>query len=112
MEALAAYLELEVAALRRDYLVDTPLGWQVASPEGVCIFLRERLCRVHPVKPRICRQWPYLPALVAHPEEFAAAKEACPGLAPQCTHEDFRRAFQARGRSGEPDGPGEKGPQK
>lgn len=95
MEALAAYLGLEPAAVIRDYLVDTPLGWQVASPGGVCIFLAEDgLCRVHPVKPRICRQWPYLPALLAHAEEFEAAQEACPGLAAVGSHADFRR--QAR----------------
>lgn len=97
MEALAAYLGLEVAVLRRDYLVDTPLGWQVASPAGVCIFLAGGLCRVHPVKPRICRQWPYLPALVAHADEFEAAREACPGLAAVGSHEDFRRQARTRG---------------
>ncbi|MEJ5329584.1 MAG: YkgJ family cysteine cluster protein [Desulfobaccales bacterium] len=97
MEALAAYLGLEVAVLKRDYLVDTPLGWQVASPGGACIFLAGGLCRVHPVKPRICRQWPYLPALLGHAEEFEAAKEACPGLAAVGSHEDFRRQAKIRG---------------
>jgi len=112
IEALADFLGLSREALCREYLVDSPLGPQVAAREGACVFLAAGRCRVHPVKPRICRQWPFLPALLADPEEFEAAKEACPGLAPQATHEDFRRAFRARGGSGEPDGPGEKGPQK
>ncbi len=100
VEAVAAHLGLEPAAVIRDYLVDTPLGLQVASPGGVCIFLEGGLCRVHPVKPRICRQWPYLPALVADPEEFEAAREACPGLAAAGSHAAFRRQAQRRAPGG------------
>ena len=89
--ALAEFLGLALADFRRDYLVDTPAGPQVAALNGACVFLEGGQCRVHPVKPRICRDWPFLPALLAHADEFEAAKEACPGIEPQTRHEDFLR---------------------
>lgn len=94
---LAAFLCLTMKELYRDYLIPSPLGPQVATRNGACIFLEDNRCRVHPVKPRICRQWPFLPALLAHPDEFAAAKEACPGLAPECRHAEFVAAAVAAG---------------
>jgi uncharacterized protein len=89
MNALAEFLGLSREELARRYLISSPLGLQVAARNGACIFLEDKRCRVHPVKPRICREWPFLPALLAHADEFEAAKEACPGLAPDCRHEDF-----------------------
>lgn len=87
--ALADFLGLKPNDFCRLYLVDTPAGPQVAAVEGACVFLTGGRCRVHPVKPRICREWPFLPALLAHADEFEAAKEACPGIEPGAQHEDF-----------------------
>ncbi|MGQ9688999.1 MAG: YkgJ family cysteine cluster protein [Desulfobaccales bacterium] len=92
VEAMAVYLGLPVADFTARYLVDTPLGPQLASADGVCIMQAESLCRVHPVKPRICREWPFLKALLENADEFEAAKGACPGLAADAVHEEFVRA--------------------
>jgi hypothetical protein len=89
LEALAAYLGLSTAEFAARYLVDTAMGPQMATQNGSCIMQQDELCLVHPVKPRICREWPFLKALVVHADEFAAAKEACPGLAPEASHEEF-----------------------
>jgi uncharacterized protein len=92
IEAMAVYLGLSRADFAARYLVDTPLGPQLASPGGVCVMQDGNLCRVHPVKPRICREWPFLRALLEHADEFEAAKGACPGLATDAGHEEFIRA--------------------
>jgi uncharacterized protein len=89
MAALADFLGLKREELQRRYLIASPLGPQVAARNGACIFLEDNRCRVHPVKPGICREWPFLPALLAHADEFEAAKEACPGIAADCRHQDF-----------------------
>jgi Fe-S-cluster containining protein len=91
LQALAAYLGLSEEDFARRYLVETSLGPQLATQNGACIMQEGSLCRVHPVKPRICREWPFLPALLTHADEFEAAKEACPGIAPQSKHEDFKK---------------------
>jgi Fe-S-cluster containining protein len=92
LTAMAAHLGLPPGDFAARYLVETPLGPQLASRNGACALQADGLCQVHPVKPRICREWPYLPALLLHADEFAAAKEACPGLAADAGHEEFIQA--------------------
>lgn len=92
--ALAGYLGLTPKELAKKYLADSALGPQVAVQNGACVFLEGARCRVHPVKPRICREWPFLPALLAYADEFEAAKGACPGLATKGRHQDFIREAQ------------------
>jgi Fe-S-cluster containining protein len=99
-ERLAAFLGLPPEELQRRYLINSPLGPQMATRNGACIFLENTRCQVHPVKPRICREWPFLPALLQHPDEFQAAKEACPGFAPDCRHENFVAMAPRNGKNG------------
>jgi uncharacterized protein len=94
LEAMAGYLSLSPEDFAARHLVETPLGPQLATRSGTCVMQEGSLCRVHPVKPRICRQWPFLPALLAHADEFEAAKEACPGIVADIAHEDFVKASQ------------------
>jgi Fe-S-cluster containining protein len=91
VEDMAALLALPVAEFCRRYVEASPMGPRLGiADNGFCVFLMAgNLCRVHPVKPFICRQWPFLPALLADPDELEHAKTACPGLNPECTHEDF-----------------------
>lgn len=96
-ELIAAFLGLTVEALRQEYLEPTPLGLAVKNrPGGGCIFNVEKKCRIHPVKPRLCRQWPFLPAILLHEEEFLAAKSVCPGFHPDCTYLDFLRWWREK----------------
>jgi len=92
---MAAFLHLPVAEFRGRYLEASPLGERLASVAGACTFLKENRCLVHPVKPAICRRWPFLKALLNHPEELEGAKGACPGIDPECRHEAFRAAARA-----------------
>ncbi len=96
-QAMAAYLGLSPEDFAARYLVATPMGPQLASRSGTCALQEGGLCQVHPVKPRICRQWPYLPALLDHADEFEAAKGACPGLSTDARHEDFVRESRETG---------------
>jgi Fe-S-cluster containining protein len=86
---MAAFLGLDEAVFSARYVESSPLGNRLAIAAGVCVFMEDNRCRVHPVKPFICRQWPFLPALLVDAEEFEGAKGACPGINPECSHEDF-----------------------
>ena len=99
VEDMAALLKMTVAEFRRRYVEASPLGPRLTAADGVCVFLMEgNFCRVHPVKPAICRQWPFLPALLAHPDELEHAKTACPGINPACSHEEFVAAALSQER--------------
>jgi Fe-S-cluster containining protein len=94
VEEMAALLGMSVEEFCRRYLEASALGPRLAvADHGSCVFLLTgNLCRVHPVKPFICRQWPFLPALLVDPDELEHAKGACPGINPACSHEDFVEA--------------------
>ena len=91
VEEMAALLGLSGEDFCRRYLEASDLGPRLGmAANGFCVFLLEgNLCRVHPVKPFICRQWPFLPALLVDPDELEHAKSACPGINPACSLEDF-----------------------
>ena len=91
---MSTFLGMPEEDFCRRYVDVSPLGVHLATKNGTCVFLKENLCQVHAVKPRICRQWPFLSAILKHPEELAQAKTACPGIAPDCSHEDFVGAAQ------------------
>lgn len=60
--------------------------------DGFCLFYDpEKRCLIHPVKPRPCLLWPFYPALLQDRENWEMAKEACPGINPRCSFEDFIR---------------------
>ena len=98
VEAMAALLALSVPEFCRRFVEASALGPRLTVADGVCVFLMAGgLCRVHPVKPFICRQWPFLPAILMDPDELEHAKGACPGINPACSHEDFVEAALGQG---------------
>lgn len=59
---------------------------------GYCIFFEDaKGCLIHPVKPQRCEDWPFYPANLSDPENWDLAKEACPGINPECSFEEFVR---------------------
>ncbi len=46
---------------------------------GYCIFWQE-LCRIHPVKPRMCRRWPYIDAVLEDIQNWKIMGASCPGI--------------------------------
>ena len=60
--------------------------------DGFCLYYsREKSCLIHPVKPDRCSLWPFFPAIVADQDNWELAKEACPGINPNCPFEEFVR---------------------
>jgi Fe-S-cluster containining protein len=96
VEQMAGFLEIVPEELIRRYLENSPLGPRLGEDNGVCVFLADNRCRVHPVKPRICRQWPFLEPLLKYTDELEYAKGACPGIDPACSLEEFAAAARSQ----------------
>ncbi|KPA14325.1 Fe-S oxidoreductase [Candidatus Magnetomorum sp. HK-1] len=46
-----------------------------------CIFWdHDKLCTIHPVKPRMCRNWPYIHSVLLDPGNWAMMGSCCPGI--------------------------------
>lgn len=57
-----------------------------SGENGKCIFFKEK-CTIHPVKPRMCREWPFIPAVLKEPGNWELMSDACPGIK---TEVDFK----------------------
>jgi len=47
--------------------------------DGYCIFW-DRLCTIHPVKPRMCRAWPFIESILVDPQNWLTMAASCPGM--------------------------------
>lgn len=48
-------------------------------PDGYCIFW-DKLCTIHPVKPLMCRRWPFLGSLLVDSKNWQIMADSCPGI--------------------------------
>mmetsp|Transcript_796 Transcript_796/g.596 ORF Transcript_796/g.596 Transcript_796/m.596 type:complete len:131 (-) Transcript_796:993-1385(-) len=46
---------------------------------GFCIFWNN-LCTIHPVKPKMCRDWPFIESVVNFPENWHIIADSCPEI--------------------------------
>ena len=46
-----------------------------------CIFYnQEKQCTIHPVKPYMCRAWPFIKTIISNPENWNTMANSCPGI--------------------------------
>jgi uncharacterized protein len=59
---------------------------------GCCIFFdKKKQCTIHPVKPYMCKAWPYLKTIIKNPENWTAMASACPGINKDVPSKDLQR---------------------
>jgi uncharacterized protein len=80
ISAIAAYLNVSPERFVEVYCRmsgNKPILTQ--GENGYCIFWK-KLCGIHPVKPRMCKAWPYIDCVVKAPENWQAMASCCPGM--------------------------------
>ena len=88
---LAAHLHMTVDAFLNKY-TRTRSGKHLVrtGEDGRCVFFRDgEGCIVHIAKPDVCRAWPFFRGNMVDAISFAMAKDFCPGIAKEATHEEF-----------------------
>ncbi len=55
---------------------------EMKTVDGYCIFFdrEKKLCKIHPVKPAKCKEWPFVPAIFKDVDNFNIIKSCCMGL--------------------------------
>ncbi len=78
-------------------------------PNGYCIFW-DRSCTIHPVKPRMCRRWPFIESILVDPANWQIMAAFCPGMRTDVSSDAVRkcvakalRADCRQGANGAPD---------
>jgi Fe-S-cluster containining protein len=91
IEAIAAYLDCAVPAFRTHYLCRSGSRLVLAQRgDGYCVFWQDNLCTIHPVKPLMCRRWPFIPAVLKDVANWHAMAATCPGMRTDAADETIR----------------------
>jgi len=81
VEAIAAYIETDPGVFEETYCTKSGDRLVLAQQEsGFCIFWKNRMCGIHPVKPKMCKAWPFIESLLAYPENWEKMASMCPGM--------------------------------
>jgi len=79
---ISAFLGIPPDAFRSRYCRPSGGRLLLAQDEsGYCVFW-DGLCTIHPVKPPMCRNWPFIPGLRADPGNWRIMAGSCPGMDP------------------------------
>jgi len=49
------------------------------KPDGYCVFW-DKLCRIHAVKPRMCKAWPFIESVLTDIDNWKIMSAFCPGI--------------------------------
>jgi Fe-S-cluster containining protein len=77
---IAAYIDIDIEEFKRRYCVLSGIRPVLAQQEnGYCIFFDQN-CSIHAVKPRMCRQWPFIQSLMVDIANWHIMAGVCPGM--------------------------------
>jgi uncharacterized protein len=78
--AIADYLKVPADTVRQRYCVLSGTKQVlVQRDDGYCIFYDEK-CTIHPVKPLMCRRWPFIHSLLVDAINWQIMAVSCPGM--------------------------------
>lgn len=90
MTAIADHLNISVEMFRDRYCAPSGKRYVLAQrPDGFCIFW-DRNCTIHAIKPRMCRQWPYIDSLLKEIGNWRIMSSVCPGIRPDVDEDRLR----------------------
>ena len=80
IKAIAEYIETGVKSFLAKYCEFSgtkPILTQ--GKNGYCIFWDE-LCTIHPVKPDMCKAWPFIKSVLVDADNWRMMSSMCPGI--------------------------------
>ncbi len=96
LTAIAAHLKiLKQELISRYTALSGARRLLVQGDNGYCAFWKDGLCGIHPVKPRMCREWPYLKSVIVDVGNWWAMAGSCPGMRTDVPREVVRNCVRA-----------------
>jgi Fe-S-cluster containining protein len=82
IETIAEYVQRDIDIFKSKYCrVSGSRTFLTQQPNGYCIFWDpNHACSIHPVKPRMCRQWPYIESVLVDVDNWRIMASMCPGI--------------------------------
>jgi Fe-S-cluster containining protein len=96
IEAIAEFIHADSKRFVEDYCQMSGSKPVLAQREGgYCIFW-DQLCTIHPVKPRMCRRWPYIKSILVDPGNWLSMADSCPGIVTELPVERIVEVVQSK----------------
>ena len=81
IKAIAAYIHTDPDFFVEKYCQMSGKKPVLAQAEnGYCIFWDNKICTIHPVKPKMCRAWPFIESVLTDTGNWRAMAASCPGM--------------------------------
>ena len=91
IDAIARFIGISARRLLAQYTrISGGRRLLVQGKSGYCIFW-DRVCTIHPVKPHMCRQWPFIRSILVDVDNWRAMASICPGMNPDARLTDCKR---------------------
>lgn len=92
IEAIAAYINTRPTDFVTRYCQMSGSRPVIAQgADGYCIFWdSKRQCTIHPVKPRMCRAWPFIESVLIDTANWRIMASSCPGIRADVSDEELR----------------------
>ena len=62
--------------------------------DDYCGFCKEGVCGIHPVKPKMCRAWPFLKSILVDVGNWHAMARSCPGMRTDLDDDEIREGVR------------------
>jgi uncharacterized protein len=86
VDAISRYLGVSADQLITNYTQKSGGRRLIAQgDDGYCIFW-DRVCTIHPVKPKLCRQWPFIRSILVDVNNWQTMAASCPGMDTNAPH--------------------------
>jgi len=94
---IASFISKDEKIFLKDYcqISDSSKPVLKVADTGKCIFFDEKTqCTIHPVKPRMCRAWPFIENILRAPGNWEVMSGACPGIKTGFPHKDIQKCVK------------------
>ena len=79
--AISAYLKIDETSFLKTYCTYSGSRPILAQKEdGFCLFWEDKMCSIHPVKPRMCKAWPFIESVLTDVGNWEIMSAFCPGI--------------------------------
>ncbi|MDM8535811.1 YkgJ family cysteine cluster protein [Desulfobacterales bacterium HSG17] len=81
IQAISAYIKISPEKFLSQYCQSSGSKIVIAQADnGYCEFWKDKICTIHPVKPRMCRHWPFIQSIIKDAGNWHAMANSCPGM--------------------------------
>ena len=94
INTICHYLGLEPNIfVRRDCQMSGDRPVIAQGLNGYCIFW-DKVCTIHPVKPRMCRNWPFIENVLVDATNWQVMAASCPGMQTDFSDHQIKRCVR------------------